>query len=31
MNVFNKIKLEKFRGIQASFGIVGKPYVSRIL
>jgi hypothetical protein len=29
MNVFNKIKLEKCREIQASFGIVGKPYMSR--
>jgi hypothetical protein len=29
MNVFNKIELEKFREIQASFGIVGKPYMSR--
>jgi hypothetical protein len=31
MNVLNKIKLEKFREIQASFGIVEKPYTSRIL
>jgi hypothetical protein len=31
MNIFNKIKLEKFREIQESFGIVGKPYMSRIL
>jgi hypothetical protein len=31
MNVYNKIKLENFRDIHASFGIVGKAYMSRIL